>query len=88
MCSGNRRAHRQSKGGDRAKRISLLIYGLSMTTCYEASALFHGVTGPRARIAAFNLLDHIGIYLYIAGTYTSVAWNVLRDRWRSWTLSW
>jgi hemolysin III len=77
---------RQSKGG-RAKRLSLLIYGLSMTACYEASALFHGVKGPSGRIAGFNLLDHIGIYLYIAGTYTSVAWNVLRDRWRSCTLT-
>jgi hemolysin III len=77
---------RQSKGGGRAKRLSLLIYGLSMTACYQASALFHGVEGPSRRIETFNLLDHIGIYLYIAGTYTSVAFNVLRDRWRSWTL--
>jgi hemolysin III len=77
----------RSEGGGRAKRLSLLIYGLSMTICYQASALFHGVMGPQGRIAAFNLLDHIGIYLFIAGTYTSVAWNVLRDRWRSWTLT-
>ena len=47
---------RQSRGANRAKRLSLLVYGLSMTACYEASALFHGVRGPRARIAAFNVL--------------------------------
>jgi hemolysin III len=77
----------QSRGQGRAKRISLLIYGLSMLTCYEASTLFHGAHGSAARIATFNLFDHIGIYLYIAGTYTSVAWNVLRDHWRRRTLT-
>jgi hemolysin III len=77
----------QSRGQSRAKRISLLIYGLSMLTCYEASTLFHGAHGSAARIATFNLFDHIGIYLYIAGTYTSVAWNVLRAHWRRWTLT-
>src|SRR3954470_19692809 len=78
---------RLSRGEGRAKRLSLLIYGLSMTACYEASMMFHGVRGPSGRIDLFNRLDHIGICLYIAGTYTPVAWNVLRGRWRSWTLT-
>jgi hemolysin III len=77
----------RSRGQGRAKRISLLVYGLSMLTCYEASTLFHGARGSAARIATFNLFDHIGIYLYIAGTYTTVAWNVLRENWRRWSLT-
>jgi hemolysin III len=68
--------------GDRAKRISLAIYGASLLFCASASTLYHGVRVPRNRIEAFARLDYIGIYLFIAGSYTPIAWNLLRGRWR------
>jgi len=72
--------------GDRAKRVSLLIYGLTLAFCYAASTLFHGVRLPAAGIAAFARLDGVGIFALIAGSYTPLAWCLLRGRWRRWTL--
>ncbi len=45
------------------------IYGASLTVLYLASSLYHGTkaTSPRP---ALKLLDHVAIYLLIAGTYT------------------
>ncbi len=72
--------------GDAAKRLSLLIYGLSLAFCYLASTLYHGVQLPAARITAFARLDGVGIFALIAGSYTPAAWCLLRGRWRQWTL--
>ena len=72
--------------GDSPKRLSLLIYGLTLAFCYCASTLFHGVRLPAARIAAFARLDGVGIFALIAGSYTPMAWCLMRGRWRRWTL--
>lgn len=74
-------------GGDAGKRASLLVYGLSLTFCYAASALYHGLRVPGARIDELNRLDRIGIFVLIAGTYTPLAWNLMSGRWRWATLS-
>ena len=74
-------------GGDHAKRLSLLVYGLSLAFCYAASTLYHGLRIPEDRLAAFDLLDHIGIFALIAGSYTPLAWTLLRGRWRWCTLT-
>jgi len=68
--------------GDRAKQVSLLIYGLSLIFCSACSTLYHGVRLPGERIKAFALMDHVGIYILIAGTYTPIAWTFLRRHWR------
>ena len=34
---------RRSSGGDPAKRLSLLVFGLSLAFCYAASTLYHGL---------------------------------------------
>ena len=73
--------------GDPTKRLSLLIYGLTLAFCYAASTLFHGVRLPAARIAAFARLDGVGIFALIAGSYTPMAWCLMRGRWRWWTLA-
>jgi hemolysin III len=71
---------------ERDKQLSLLVYGLSMAWCYAASMLFHAVRGSEALIGGFNTLDYLGVYVYIAGSYTTVGWNLLRGRWRRGTL--
>jgi hemolysin III len=73
--------------GDLGKRLSLLLYGLTLAFCYSASTLYHGVRLPAAQIAAFARLDRIGIFALIAGSYTPMAWCLLRGRWRRWTLA-
>jgi hemolysin III len=39
--------------------------------------------GSSERIRSFALLDYIGIYALIAGTYTAITWNLMGQRWRS-----
>lgn len=51
-----------------------LIYGLSLTLMYGISAAYHRARwSERARLR-MRRLDHAGIFLLIAGTYTPVAW--------------
>lgn len=78
---------RRSRGGDPARRLSLLVFGLSLTFCYAASTLYHGLCIPPRGLAAFDRLDRIGIFTLIAGTYTPLAWVLLRGRWRWGTLT-
>ena len=63
------------------KMISLLVFGTTLTFCYAASALFHGLPYQGAALSPYQKLDHIGIYLLIAGTYTPIVWSMLRGRW-------
>ena len=70
-------------GGEPGKRLSLLVYGLSLIFCYAASTLYHGVRLPADRLAAFIRLDSVGIFALIAGSYTPLAWNLMRGRWRA-----
>ena len=65
---------RQARG-DRPRQLGLLVYGLSLSACYAASALDHGWTGRPETIAGLRQLDHVGIYGLIAGTYTPIAWS-------------
>ncbi len=73
--------------GQPPKRLSLLIYGLTLAFCYLASSLFHGVRLPSAQLATFARLDGVGIFALIAGSYTPLAWCLMRGRWRQWTLA-
>jgi len=48
------------------------VYGASLMMLYAASTLYHSwPAGELKRV--FHLLDHIGIYVLIAGTYTPMA---------------
>ena len=54
--------------GNRIKRFSLLVFGLSLTFCFAGSTLYHGVRLPPEELKWFANLDYIGIYVLIAGT--------------------
>jgi len=67
--------------GPRA-RLGAAVFSISVVACFGASALYHRVTwSPRARLW-MRRVDHAGVYLLIAGTYTPVALLVLRGAWR------
>ncbi|MEQ9300476.1 MAG: hemolysin III family protein [Cyclobacteriaceae bacterium] len=51
--------------------LSALFYGVSLVLLYTFSAIYHGLRHKKAKYV-FNILDHCGIYLLIAGTYTPV----------------
>ena len=48
------------------------VYGASLVALYAASTLFH--SWPEGEVKrVFHLMDHIGIYVLIVGTYTPMA---------------
>lgn len=58
---------------------SAIAYGVSLFILYMASTLYHAIQNPKA-CAVFKVLDHAGIYLLIAGTYTPFTLVVIRDQ--------
>jgi hemolysin III len=72
---------------ERGKIATLLIYGLCLVICYGNSALYHAVWLSGEPLSQFRRLDHVGIYLLIAGTYTPAAWALFRRPWRRGTLA-
>jgi hemolysin III len=64
---------------DRVKLPSLVVYGSSLVALYVASTLYHAARGRLK--ALFRKLDHVAIYVLIAGTYTPFALVTLRDSW-------
>ena len=49
--------------------------------------LFHGVRLSGEPLTRLQRLDHVGIYLLIAGTYTPIAWGLMRGPWLWGTLT-
>ncbi len=68
--------------GDRLKQTGFLLFGLGLVLCYGGSWSFHAVRLSDRAIHAFNTLDHIGIYVLIAGSATPIALVILRGAWR------
>ena len=58
--------------------LSFLIYGISLSTMYIASTLYHNSKTPEGRYK-FRLFDMVSIYLLIAGSYTPFTLTVLID---------
>jgi hemolysin III len=62
-------------------RLSAIVFASCVAACFGFSALYHRPTWqPRAR-SWFARLDHAGIYLLIAGTYTPFGLLVLSHNW-------
>lgn len=55
--------------GDRWRLGASLVYGISLVLEYTASTLYHSFPWPNTK-HVFKVLDHAGIYLLIAGSYT------------------
>ena len=49
--------------------VGFSVFGATLVLLYTMSTLYHSLQPPRLK-RAFKLLDHISIYLLIAGTYT------------------
>jgi hemolysin III len=72
---------RSTSRHQRIKAICLLIFGMSLIACYGISAVFHGVRLTGDTLSRLQRLDHVGIFFLIAGTYTPVAWGLMRGPW-------
>jgi hemolysin III len=64
--------------GDRFRIVSSAVFAGSLCLFYLISTLYHSLRNPRARYV-FRILDHAGIYLVIAATYTPFTLVSLRD---------
>jgi len=58
-------------GGDYAL-FPYIIFGVSMTLLFSASAVYHLVSRPEKLIRVCHIIDHSMIYVFIAGTYTPI----------------
>ena len=69
--------------GDPWKIVSAAVFGASLILLYSASTLYHSLRGRAKNI--LRKLDHLSIYLLIAGTYTPYCLVTLRGPW-GWSL--
>lgn len=65
--------------GDSLKIVGASIFGATLILLYSASTLYHSVRGHAKTI--LRKLDHLSIYLLIAGTYTPFCLVTLRGPW-------
>jgi hemolysin III len=70
-------------GAEGARRhVAAAVFAGAVAACFGTSALYHRITWtPRLRLW-MRRVDHAGVYLLIAGTYTPVCLLVLTGTWR------
>lgn len=68
--------------GDLTKIVSIAIYGFTLVLLYSTSTLYHSVRGPAKGV--MQKLDHLSIYLLIAGSYTPFCLVTLQGNWGWW----
>lgn len=65
--------------------VSFSIFGMSLILLYAASSLYHLLPVSEQAVPILRKIDHIMIYVLIAGTYTPVCLVALRGPW-GWSL--
>lgn len=68
--------------GQLARQLSLLVYGISLTLMFSASAAYHLAETRPEKLLWLRKLDHSAIYLLIAGTYTPICMAFFDGFWR------
>ncbi|MBE0417515.1 MAG: hemolysin III family protein [Coriobacteriia bacterium] len=78
-----------ARSGGFLELASAIVYGTTLVLLYTASTLYHSFPWPRVK-HVFKVLDHAGIYLLIAGTYTPFTLVALADDggWRLFVVVW
>ncbi len=66
--------------GDR-RHVAAAVFAGSVAACFGVSALYHRVTWTPHLRRWMRRVDHAGVYLLIAGTYTPVCLLVLNGAW-------
>ena len=69
--------------GDWLKIFAIAVYGTTLVLLYSISTIYHSVRGRAKRV--LRKLDHLSIYLLIAGSYTPFCLITLRGPW-GWSL--
>ncbi len=66
--------------GDAMRIVAMSVYGASLVILFLASTLYHAIHKKSIK-QAFWLMDHMAIYLLIAGTYTPFTLVTLGGAW-------
>lgn len=61
--------------------VCFAIYGASLIALYTASTFYHIVSLPERGRQILRIIDHMMIYILIAGTYTPICLIALRGAW-------
>ena len=67
--------------GEAIHIVSFSIFGASLVLLYLFSTLYHFISKNHPAKVLFQILDHITIYVLIAGTYTPLVLIVLPPAW-------
>lgn len=62
--------------------VAVVIFGVSLVLMYAASSLYHLLQLSEQGVAALKRLDHMMIYVFIAGSYTPLCLIALQGAWR------
>lgn len=73
-----------SSQGDTRQIVACSIFAASLVLLYAASTIYHALPASRAK-HVLRVIDHVAIYILIAGSYTPFALGVLRGGW-GWSL--
>ena len=65
--------------------VSFSIFGGTLILMYTSSFLYHGLTISEKALEIFRRIDHIMIFMVIAGSYTPLCLVALRGPW-GWSL--
>ena len=65
--------------------ICISVFMISIFLMFLSSTLYHSMAQESKHKAVFRILDHIFIYVAIAGTYTPVALCVIKG-WQGWVI--
>lgn len=65
--------------------IGFTVFGISLLMLYGASTIYHTLHLPPEKTNILRRIDHMMIFVLIAGTYTPVCLISLRGKW-GWTL--
>lgn len=70
------------RAGDAAHLVGFTVFGLSQVALFTASALYHSLRLTPANIARLRRIDHMMVFVLIAGTYTPICLIALHGVWR------
>ena len=68
--------------GELEKIVTSLLYGLSISFLFFASTMYHAHKRSENEKTIWRKMDHIAIFVMIAGTYTPISYFYLTGGWR------